>query len=56
MSDLVSASDPMRDALLASMPSPLAGDALGIRDLFIVSGCVPREARRKVAELCNHHE
>ena len=51
MSDAQINEDPMLDALLASMPAPVAEEARGVRNLFIVSGCSPRAAQCKVAEL-----
>ena len=33
------------------MPDQMAEDARGIRELFIVSGCSPRESQLKVVEL-----
>ena len=46
-----SAVDPMLEALLASMPGPLAEGAKSVRDLFLVSGCAPGVAQAKVVEL-----
>ena len=49
--EVASTVDPMLEALVARMPPALAVEARGMRNLFIINGCSPREARLKVAEL-----
>ena len=49
--EVASTVDPMLEALVARMPPALAMEARGMRNLFIIKGCSPREARQKVAEL-----
>ena len=44
-------SDPMLDALIASMPGKLAESATAVKNLFIISGCPARAAQRRVVEL-----
>ena len=53
MSDMGSDSDPMLEALLATMTEALAEDAQSIHNLCIVNGCSVKDAQRNVVELCS---
>ena len=49
--EVASTVDPMLEALVARMPPALAVEAHGMRNLVIINGCSPHDARLKVAEL-----